>query len=457
MRRLRLISRVRLGECSVGSDSRVRLAAISGKRVVLTPVQLSRSRPLVVLAALLAGLSATALAASPPEPRFSRPMRYDPPGCSIASIAVSDLNHDGRSDVVVGTTGTPPEISGETSVLLAGRRGRLSGPRPLGFAATGGVAAGDFDGDGNRDVVRASTDELLTPGGVVQRGKYALLFGDGRGGFGAPVATPTECCAAFVTVGDFNRDGRRDLVLSGSETGGPRVLFGDGTGRFPIARELKIEFAGRVVVADLNRDRKQDLAVLTGTDVAGPLYLLFGDGRGGFSRRKPLRTSEDTVGALAVGRFNRDRWPDLAASTSLEENQVEVWLGVDGRRFRRVATYGRHQLGDIVAADFNRDRRQDLAVPRVVEGPIGAGSSVRVRLGAGGGRFRAARRILRCSYGCSSLWVGFFNRDRKPDLATLSGGNLGRIAILLNTTRRTEAADATVAETPEGASPRPKG
>jgi len=60
------------------------------------------------------------------------------------------------------------------------------------------------------------------------------------------------------------------------------VLFGDGTGRFPTARALRVGAASDVVVADLNRDRKLDVVILTSSEVPESAFLLLGNGRGGF-------------------------------------------------------------------------------------------------------------------------------------------------------------------------------
>jgi FG-GAP-like repeat len=393
-----------------------------------------RCKHLAFLAALLASLSATALAATTSGPTFSPPRHYDPPGRGIAAIAVQDLNRDGRSDLVVGAGGR--DHPDATSVLLAGRRGRLVRAHRVGFAGTGDVAVGDLNGDRRRDLVRVSTN-LPSPDANVLESEYAVLLGGGRGGFEAPMVTPTECCAEHLAIGDFNRDGRRDLVLvpppdfnGAGIYGSPRVLFGDGTGRFPTSRPLAVGLASGVVVADLNVDRKLDLLILTSSEIPEPAYLLFGDGRGGFSAPRPLPAGG--VVSLAIGRFNRDRRPDLATVSFdflRDRDLVQVLLGTRGGRFRR---FGRYLVArfprEIVAADFNRDGRQDLAVNG--DNSFERRPGVRVLLGTGKGTFHQTGRLFRCCAGLLS--VGFFNRDRKPDLAGVFGG---RLSIRLNITR----------------------
>ena len=83
-------------------------------------------------------------------------------------------------------------------------------------------------------------------------------------------------------------------------------------------------------------------------------------------------------------------------------------------------------------ADFNRDRRRDLAVNIFNE--FGRRGEVRVLLGTGRGTFSRARRVARCCGG-GALEVGYFNLGRKPDLARVSTSST-RVSVLINRTRR---------------------
>src|SRR5947209_4992435 len=92
------------------------------------------------------------------------------------------------------------------------------GDRPV------GVAVGDFNADGKPDLAVAndSSDNV------------AILLGKGNGAFaqaaGSPVAVgslPTP-----VAVGDFNGDGRQDLLVGNSNSGTVSVLLGNGGGGF---------------------------------------------------------------------------------------------------------------------------------------------------------------------------------------------------------------------------------
>jgi hypothetical protein len=92
------------------------------------------------------------------------------------------------------------------------------------------MAAGDFNNDGNIDLVLGSND--LDSGGYVQ-----ALLGNGQGGFMAAPAdwSPVSFSApASLAVGDLNSDGRLDAVMVCGPGGSVGAAFlGNGDGRFP--------------------------------------------------------------------------------------------------------------------------------------------------------------------------------------------------------------------------------
>jgi hypothetical protein len=267
-----------------------------------------------------------------------------------------------------------------------------------------------------------------------------VLLGDGRGGFPRRTVRRAGCCANDVAVGDFNRDGNKDLAVPG--TG---VLLGNGSGRFPVIRRgipESSDFPGETVVpADLNRDRKLDLVVLTSSEIPASAYIALGDGNARFDEFE--LTAAAAVSSVAIGRFNADRWPDLATVSVDWENreQLRVLLGTRSGRPRLAKRYRvGDQLDEVEVADANGDGKSDLVVMGQVGSRDATGTSW-VLLGKGAGSFRHPVRLARCCNG-GLLEVGHFNRDRRPDIAATSvrsvtpSEHVWRLSIFMNNTTR---------------------
>src|SRR5436190_1786265 len=86
------------------------------------------------------------------------------------------------------------------------------------------VATGDFNGDGKADLVTVN---------YVSAGSVSVLLGKGDGTFQPAVNYRAGRNPLSLAVGDFNRDGRLDLAAAND--GGVSVLFGKGDGTFQAA------------------------------------------------------------------------------------------------------------------------------------------------------------------------------------------------------------------------------
>jgi hypothetical protein len=163
---------------------------------------------------------------------------------SISSVVVGDFNDDGKQDLAaVGDTCyyDDHEGTGALWILLGDGTGNFSGGDVIrGGSYTGSilnsVAVGDFNGDGNQDLVVGSP----TVGGAAS-GLLWIYFGDGTGRFSGAPFFVVGGAPWSVAVGDFNGDSKQDLAVSNVEsdnTGTVWVLFGDGGGSFPAATKL---------------------------------------------------------------------------------------------------------------------------------------------------------------------------------------------------------------------------
>ena len=153
------------------------------------------------------------------------------------------------------------------------------------------VAVGDFNQDGNQDLV--SANDLSNT--------VSVLLGKGNGSFQTAINFPAGSRPQSVVVAYLNRDNIRDLAVA-NRAGNVSVLLGNGDGTFRPAASFPAGGAGDCLVdGDFDGDHLQDLAVTNASSVA----LLRGNGDGTF--RPPIVTanlaSPPQPGATPVARF----------------------------------------------------------------------------------------------------------------------------------------------------------
>ena len=266
----------------------------------------------------------------------------------------------------------------------------------------GNYVTGDFNGDGKADLVYALTTQ----------NQLKVLFGNGDGTFTAP-QDGTSIGASFseLVVGDFNGDGRQDVAVSfdTQQKNNLTIYLGNGDGTFtPGASPAQQISVDNLLTADFNGDGNQDLAVTDGQY----LYILFGNGDGTFA------VGPSTSAAFmnfAVGDFNRDGKLDIVCAS----HGLTVLLGNgDGTFHEGVTLPSTGYAFAPVVADFNGDGILDIASTNAVEDPDFQMDDgfVSVYLGAGDGSFTASA-TLTVQLGPRNIMVGDFNRDGKADLA----------------------------------------
>ena len=186
-----------------------RANATSG-RFVRSVRRLSNPLALVLLGASLATAAGTTIAFA--EPLFASPSGYYT-ASQPQSVAIGDLNADGRLDVVTGNYG-----SNTVSVLLGNGDGTLRSHVQFGTgSAPTSVAIADLNSDARPDLAVANSSGV------------SVLLGHGDGTFEPMTNFGTD--ANSVAVGDFNADGRPDLVAA-SFSHTVSVLLGNGDGTF---------------------------------------------------------------------------------------------------------------------------------------------------------------------------------------------------------------------------------
>jgi len=381
----------------------------------------------VLLASLVAGGSASGATTAPTFARADYPLFGN-------NYVVGDFNGDGSLDLAGVGTAAKVRLNNGTGTFGA-----------LVEYAIGGqgqdIAAGDFNGDGRLDLVVTINDPQIG---------LSLLTGNGDGTFGAPVNFPNTSGfdSPAVAAVDLNNDGKLDVVIAheiacytapcvASEV--ISVMIGNGDGTFRPSREIQVgRGMAEIAVGDYNRDGFKDLA-LAGTQ--GQIYRLYGVGDGTFVQQPTLIAVVDTsfipVTDVDVADFNGDSIQDLVVAVPHNGSRTAILIGNADGTFRTplvLTDPGLNIPQQQAVADYNGDGFQDLALS------LGKGDQglMQIRNGNGDGTFQAPVQYLvpppTSSIGGIAILAANLNGDTKPDIALNIGGAFPSFAVLLNST-----------------------
>jgi len=349
--------------------------------------------------------SFTTAGAAPPSGLLADPYKVAA-GVNAHGVSAADMNGDGNLDLVVATTGADAVVV-------------LFGDGDGGFAAGGSYPTGvhpkfatvaDLNGDGNLDFASANQDD--TSGNDV-----SVYLGDGAGNFTlaghfAACTNPHE-----VAAGDLDEDGNADLAVVCWGGSVAHVLFGNGDGTFGAPTSLSVGSAPHsVVVADLNGDGNLDIA--TADHNSNTVSVLLGRGDGTFQSRRAT-----TVGggphSMRAGDLNGDGILDLVTANDSGDS-VSVLLGRGNGTFDRADYAVGDEPKGVAIGDIDGDGRPDI-VSANIHGTYpccGGDTSITVLLNDGAGGFAAVREDVEVVSSPFSVVTGDFNKDGRLDVAS---------------------------------------
>ncbi|MEQ8548418.1 MAG: FG-GAP-like repeat-containing protein [Cyclobacteriaceae bacterium] len=244
-------------------------------------------------------------------------------GSSPYSVVIGDLDGDGKSDLAVANRG---------SSTLSTFRNTSTGAGTISFAAkldyaTGStpssIAMGDFDSDGKPDLVVANRNDNTVS---VLRNTSA---GAGNVSFDTKVDFTTGVTPNAIAVGDLDGDGKIDLAVgnNGNDARSVSVLRNTSTGSGNISYDSKIDFTTgvnlrSVAIGDLDGDNMLDI-VATGTG-SNQLSILrntsVGDGNIAYAPQFQLGVTPVPT-STAIGDLDGDGRADLIAAMSTSTTQ----------------------------------------------------------------------------------------------------------------------------------------
>ncbi|MDQ6623788.1 MAG: FG-GAP-like repeat-containing protein [Verrucomicrobiota bacterium] len=348
----------------------------------------------------------------------------------------ADFNGDGKLDLA----GSGANSAG---VMLGNGDGTFRAK--IDYAVGGqaqDIAAGDFNGDAKIDL--AVTINTLQIG-------LSLLTGTGTGAFNAPInlANTTGFDSPAIVATDLNNDGKLDLVIAHTiacytapctVTRLLTVMLGNGDGSFQPARNIDVGTGmSRIVVGDFNRDGIKDLAI---AGDQAQVYILLGVGDGTFVQQPTITLiGGSTLGVdatdISVADLNRDGFQDLVVSIGLNGSRTAILLGNGNGTFRvpsilsepnrRVPQYN-------AVADFNGDGIPDIALSLA----DGTGGLFEILNGNGDGTFQPPVYYAVPPAGSSiaggRITAADLNGDGKPDIALEVTGASPAFKVLINST-----------------------
>lgn len=307
----------------------------------------------------------------------------------------------------------------------------LDGPVVNSFSVLSGNSDGSFQGLPATTLNQASNvvwadfnnDKIADMAYVSQPGASQMVLttavGRGNGTFGVLDQAPATT-GNLLIAGDFNLDGNADVVAIGSTSGNAQLVFyaGNGNGTFQAAgtgTDLGVSGATAAVTGDFNGDGKPDVVVSYQNTGSGQAGLLFVQGNGDGTFKAPVSIASTTIGATILPLFaadlNNDGKLDL-----IWQAESAIFLGNGDGTFKQSPLVGGAPSQNLLAlADMNGDNIPDL----VTVGTAGAA----VYAGNGDGTFQTtALYTIPGSAGAIAGVVGDVNSDGKPDLLVLESG-----------------------------------
>jgi hypothetical protein len=259
---------------------------------------------------------------------FHAAVAYDSGGIAAESVAVADMNGDRKPDLVVSNcTNCSTYGDGSVGVLLGNGDGTFQAAHAIdsGGYAPLSIAVADVNGDGKPDVV---VGQCSGPTFGCFPGEVGVLLGNGDGTLQTAVTYSSGAdVPVAIAVADVNGDGKLDVLVSNQGTddlhlnGAVGVLLGNGDGTFqpPVIYDAGGVGTAGLAVADVNGDGELDVVVtdkLGSCQTGSTVAVLLGNGDGTFQAAAGFCFTGSLPTSVAAADVNGDGRPDLIATNN---------------------------------------------------------------------------------------------------------------------------------------------
>lgn len=315
---------------------------------------------LLDIAVALPTLDAVSIAFGNGDGTFESPETF-PAGIAPRNIEAIDLNGDGFEDLVVTS-----QVDQRATILFNDEFGFFDIGLSVAVADPTNIAFADLNGDGQQDIV------------IGGRRTFSTLMNNGDDTFDK-VTTDTlpNTGANRVSVGDFDGNGNPDVVV-----GSPDLLLfknqleiyaGNGNGTFDYLSQVDVQggtdenvdwFLSGVSVADVDGDGSLDLMAatpFTNEAISNNVGVSYGNGDGTFTPAIGFANGT-TARSIQTGDFNGDGLLDFV-SANQEAGSAAVTYGAEGRTLGTTAEFVADSGSlEAVVGDFDGDGVDDFAV-----------------------------------------------------------------------------------------------
>jgi FG-GAP-like repeat/Calx-beta domain len=342
-------------------------------------------------------------------------------GPNPQAVVTGDFNNDGKLDLATANydNGTVSALIGDGHGGFGAAKQSAVGTLPL------SLAVADFNNDGKLDLA-----VIQGTAGSYWSNSMSVVLGNGDGTFRAPTPLGSTWIPLAAAAGDFNADGNTDLVVGQDDWEGGgyvEVLLGNGRGGFTAAGgeySYHALSAASPAVGDLNGDGKLDAVMVCGPGSSGG-FVLLGNGDGTFGQYDLNWPQFDTgpdPRAVAVGDFTGDGIPDLVSAGQTVDVQPGLGDGWFDAPISQTANGNMHT--SVGVADFNGDGKLDAVTSDADTGTVSE------LLGNGNGTLTYAGAY---AFGSSPSGVAIsdFTGDGRPDAATANAGS-NTVSVLFN-------------------------
>jgi len=291
------------------------------------------------------------------------PKKYD--AGDGQSVDIGDLNHDGRSDIVV--TGSNNSIG----VFLQNEEGTLN--PMISYSTTNDprkVRIGDFNNDGRADVAS------IAWGGQANGYDVNVFLQNGSGTLDAPaIYTVIQDGFNDLKVGDINHDGLTDIIVMGRQGDTSRVfgvLYQNARGRFDPAEYYGLEAYALgwglhgIAVGDINGDDLSDIVISYGGNWPNSFIGVYIQNLAGTLNSPISYESYDCPEPVAIGAVNSDQRQDVIVAHG-GWNALGVYLqnhdgALRGEELYSIPYASHYNSHGLAIADINSDWKNDVVI-----------------------------------------------------------------------------------------------